>query len=61
MFITCWTFNVHYLFTLFVKQGSGENFVKLYWIYDIFNKQMINFLSTINQQLHNELRKDMLG
>ena len=40
LIITClWkssTFNVHYLYTLFVKQDSGGDAVKLFWIYDSF-------------------------
>ena len=42
-------FEVHYLKTLFVQQDSLENFMNLFEDMTVFNKQMINVLSTINR------------
>ena len=42
-------FEVHNLKTLFVQQDSLENFMNLFEDMTVFNKQMINVLSTINR------------
>ena len=41
MFTRYSTFNVQYLYTLFVQQDSGENFMNFFEYMTVFNKQMI--------------------